>query len=642
MVPHCFSLLIFRCLAPLLLIGLLAGCATPIGVTRVTAEKSYQIATVNPLNQGVVSNSARAVLHRYNLRETFSTDPRGAIRFLHDTAIHDDRRDILFALAELSYLGGEKLQASSSPEAADAFLQSAVYAYLYLLGDGAQPPPTAYDIRFREACDLYNRALGRAFPAKEDGTLEFRSGPRQLTAGELNITLKPETLAWKLENLDGLLPADAYDVHGFTVRNRTPGLGAPLIALTPKSPETPRGGVLPVTAFLRVPPRVTELGKSTESATLEFYSAYDDTEVQVNGRTVPLETDSTAPLAYRLDNPEIWNIGVRRFLTAAKITNPVILIQPYEPGRIPVVLVHGTASSPVWWAEMINTLRDDPVIRKRFQFWFFQYNSSNPVLLSAGQLRETLAEMVAKLDPTGQDAAMRRMVVIGHSQGGLLTKMTTVEPGDSIWKSVSDKNFDDLEADQEIKELLRRIFFFEPLPFVTRVVFISTPHRGSYLTKNWIRRLVRRFVSLPVDLLFHKAEMYSKISKQLKLPTGVRDKVPTSIDGMSAENPVLHALADLPLRPGVTGHSIVAVKPGMEIETGNDGVVEYKSAHIDGVESEFIVRTGHSCQGHPFTIEEARRILLEHVGVQVAGPAQEEASREYVTVPPAKTEVRAP
>lgn len=640
--PHPFLPLFFRYLAPLLLIGLLSGCATPIGVTRVSAEKSYRTSTINPLNQGVVSNSAKAVLHRYNLGETFSTDPRGAIRFLHDTAIHDDRRDILFALAELSYLGGEKLRAGASPEAPDAFLQSAVYAYLYLLGDGAQSPPTSYDIRFREACDLYNRALGRAFPAKEDGSLEFRSGPRKLTVGDLNITLKPETLAWKLENFEALLPADDYDVRGFTVRNRTPGLGLPLIALTPKSPDMPNGGALPVTAFLRVPAKVVELGKGRESATLEFYSAYDDTEVKVNGRTVPLETDATAPLAYRLDNPEVWSLGVRRFLTARTITNPVILIQPYEPGRIPVVLVHGTASSPVWWAEMINTLRGDPVLRNRYQFWFFQYNSSNPILISAGQLRETVSDLVAKLDPTGQDATMRQMVVIGHSQGGLLTKMTAVEPGDSIWTGVSNKSIDELDADPEIKELLRTIFFFEPLPFVKRVVFISTPHRGSFLTKNWIRSLVRRFVTLPVDLLFHRAEVFGKISSQLTFPASIRNKVPTSIDGMSAENPVLHSLVALPLRPGVTGHSIVAVKPGMEIETGDDGVVEYKSAHIDGVASEFIVRSGHSCQGHPFTIEEVRRILMEHLGVKVTGPAQAEPEREYIVVPPARTTEQAP
>ncbi len=619
---------LYRCLAPLLLLGLLAGCATPVGVTRVSAEKSYQLSTVNPMGQGALSNSAKAVLHRYNLKEALSSDPSSAIKFLHETAINDDRRDILFALAELSYLGGERLVASESPDAPDAFLQSAVYAYLYLLGDGKQPPPTAYDIRFREACDLYNRALGRAFPAKEDGALDFRSGPRRLVVGDLNITLKPETLAWGMENIVGFMPADAYEIRGLTVRNRTPGMGLPLVALTPSSPETPNGGALPLTAFLRVPAHVKELGKGSVSATLEFYSAYDDTEVKVNGRSVPLETDSTSPLAYRLDNKKLWSTGLKRFITAGKITNPLILIQPYERGRIPVVFVHGTASSPVWWAEMLNTLRGDPVLRKRYQFWFFQYNSNNLILISGAQLRETLAGMVARLDPEGKDPALRQMVVIGHSQGGLLTKMSVVEPWDNLWKALSDKSIEELDADREIKDLARRMFLYDPLPFVTRVVFISTPHRGSFRTKNWVRSLVRKVVTLPLDMVLNKGDHFDRISTQLKMPASVRGKVPTSIDGMSAENPILHSLVSLPLPSKVTGHSIIAVLPDMEIETGNDGVVEYKSAHIDGVASEFIVRSGHSCQGHPFTIEEVRRILMVHLGVEVAGPAQEEPAGE--------------
>ncbi len=632
----------FRCLTLLLLLGLLAGCATPVGVTKVSAEKSYRLSTVNPLNQKVVSNSAKAVLQRYNLTETFRDKPQDAIKTLHETAVHDDRRDILFALAELSYLEGERLLFNLSLQAYDSFLQSAIYAYLYLLGDGTAPPPTAFDIRFREACDLYNRALWRAFPQKRDGGLEFRSGPRKLPVGELNITLKPETLAWKLDNIESFLPADSFDIHGLTVRNRSPGLGLPLIALTPKSPESPNGGALPVTAFLRVPGGVKELASGTDSATLEFYSAYDDTEVKVNDRSVPLETDSTAPLAYRLDNKKIWRAGVSRFLSAAHISNPLILIQPYEPGRIPVVFVHGTASSPVWWAEMLNTLRADPVIRKRYQFWFFQYNSNNLVLLSAVQLRETLSGLVAQLDPTGQDPAMRQMVVIGHSQGGLLTKMATVAPGNELWNVLSDKKLDELDADPEIKDLLRRMLLFEPLPFVTRAVFISTPHRGSFLTKNWVRNLVRKVVTSPVDLLF-KGGLYNKLFTQLKMPASVRDRVPTSIDGMSAENPLLQSLVKLPLEPQVTGHSIISVLPDMEIETGNDGVVEYQSAHIDGVASEFVVRSPHSCQGHPFTIEEVRRILMEHLGVQVAGPANAEPLQEpAVSAPPTTSAEQTP
>ena len=260
------------------------------------------------------------------------------------------------------------------------------------------------------------------------------------------------------------------------------------------------------------------------------------------------------------------------------------------------------------------------------------------ILLSAAELREALADMVKTLDPQGKDPALRQMVVVGHSQGGLLTKMSAVAPGDRIWKSISDQGIDELDMDREIKEVARRMFFFEPLPEVKRVVFIATPHRGSYRTKDWVRSLVRTIVNIPVNIVTLNPERLTQFTNQLKLPASMRDRIPSSVDGMSADNPVLQTLVTIPLAPGVKGHSIIPVLPGEEIETGNDGVVEYKSAHIDGVESEFIVRTGHSCQGHPFTIEELRRILYEHIGARVAGPQQMEApspdSAPPAAVPP--------
>src|SRR5512137_2640749 len=119
----------------LLLISLLAGCATPVGVTRISPETSYRLSTANPLNEGVLSNNAKVVLHRYNLKETFANDPLKAIRSLQDTAILDDRRDLVFALAELTYLMGDRLQGSNSwddlKRAPDSFLLSAIYAYFY-------------------------------------------------------------------------------------------------------------------------------------------------------------------------------------------------------------------------------------------------------------------------------------------------------------------------------------------------------------------------------------------------------------------------------------------------------------------------------------------------------------------------------
>jgi len=89
--------------------------------------------------------------------------------------------------------------------------------------------------------------------------------------------------------------------------------------------------------------------------------------------------------------------------------------------------------------------------------------------------------------------------------------------------------------------------------------------------------------------------------------------MPTSVDGMSHKNPVLQTLAKMPVAPGVKTHSVIAIDGDQEPPDGNDGVVEYKSAHQDGVESEYLVRSFHSCQGHPLVIEEVRRILLEHL-----------------------------
>jgi pimeloyl-ACP methyl ester carboxylesterase len=438
----------------------------------------------------------------------------------------------------------------------------------------------------------------------------------------LTIIPNVETLNWKLDQFRSFLPADDYEVFGFTVRNRTPGLGLPLIAVINQSLDAPNGGALPITALLRMNGGLKELGSGMATATLELYSAYDQVEVTINGRVVPLEADSTAPLAYRLNDPAIWSLDLKRFRGSARINTPMVLIQPYEPGRIPVVFVHGTVSSPLWWAEMVNTLRSDPVIRNRFQFWFFQYDSSRIIALSAAELRETLTDMLRKLDPEGKDPALRQMVVVGHSQGGLLTKMSAVAPGDRIWKSISDQSIDEMEMTEEIKEMARRIAFYEPLPFVKRVVFISTPHRGSFLTKNWVRNLVRALVSIPVDIITLNPQRFIQFTDQLKLPPSMRNRIPSSVDGMSSDNPVLQTLVTIPLAPGVKGHSIIAVLPGMEIKTGDDGVVEYQSAHIEGVESEFIVRSGHSCQQHPFTIEEVRRILHEHIGDEVVGPGE--------------------
>ena len=210
----------------------------------------------------------------------------------------------------------------------------------------------------------------------------------------------------------------------------------------------------------------------------------DPEEITIAGRAVPLEVEPTASLAAGLEGAPIWKTEFSGFLFGdllQQTPTQLAALQPHRAGRFPVVLVHGTASSAARWAELVNDLSADPRIRDRFEFWFFSYETGNPIPYSALRLRQALAQAVASLDPAGQDMALRDMVLIGHSQGGLLVKMAAVDTGSRLWDALSRKPLDELRLQPETRELLRQSFFVEPAPFVGRVIFVATPHRGSYL-----------------------------------------------------------------------------------------------------------------------------------------------------------------
>jgi hypothetical protein len=190
--------------------------------------------------------------------------------------------------------------------------------------------------------------------------------------------------------------------------------------------------------------------------------------------------------------------------------------------------------------------------------------------------------------------------------------MTVVDSGNRFWDNVTKVPFDKADLDPETRDLLARAMFVKPLPFVTEVIFIATPHRGSYMASNPIVKFGNKFINLPGGLA-KTAVQLTKLREQGMPGTPV--VIPTALDNMDASNPFIKTLASLPIAPGVHAHSIIPVLGSGPIEEGNDGVVEYKSAHIDGVESELVVHSGHSTQATPQTIEEVRRILYEHAGI---------------------------
>lgn len=608
----------------LLFIALVGGgCGSPITVERADPQAVHRDLTSSVLSTGELSRSTHNVLHRWNLSRRFEESAPSAIAELHQAvATGAAGPDELVALSELSFFYARKADRTAY------YLASVVYAYAFLFPGEGHAPPDPFDPRLRLAANLYNRGLTRGFASADEVLL--RSGVYVLPFGTLTVQLDEGSLRWGDRRLEHFVPVAELEIEGLQERYRRSGIGAPLAASTSPFEKdrklrdfVGKKTKVPVTAVLHLHDVARDLATGAVTATLQAHDAYQDEYVTMDRRPVPLEVEPTAVLAYTLSQSKVWEWELKGFLFGDLLPGflvgdargaqrtQMLLLHPYRPGRIPVVFVHGTASGPGRWADMVNTLANDRELRERYQFWFFYYETGNPILYSADTLRESLHNIVAYLDPDQHDPALRQMVLIGHSQGGLLTKMTAIDSGTQLWDQFSAKSIDDVVLRDQTRDVLRRTLFLKPLPFVTRVVFMATPHRGSYMAGNRVAHWLAGFVKLPKEILGVGADLVAGDASAITLsPAG---GFLSSVHGMTPGNSFIRALAPLPIAPSITAHSVIAVETDGPVQEGNDGVVEYASAHLDGVASEFVVRSGHSVQSHPLAIAEVGRILKRHM-----------------------------
>lgn len=591
---------------------LLSGCVAPLTVERLGPQASYARMNRSALSGDRPSESTLTVLRRHGLLDIWDKDPAGGIAGL--------RRDVvgqpalwpeLFALAELSYLHGRK--DGSRPDS----LAAAIYAYAFLFPDGVASRPSPYDPRFRQACDIYNLALTASFAAPDRGPMRLVSGRHLLPYGMIDIGTNQNQLRWSGRILVSFQPTSNLKIEGVENVYRSPGLGAPLAAMTEAGADVRQG--LEIAPRLRVPTNLLlvldnprwQLAQPDLRARLVFHTIFDRADAKIGKEAVPLEYDQTAARALSLAEASAWADEYRGFLNGDlfnKSPTRLIALEPHQRGRMPVILVHGTASSPFRWTDMVNDLLEDPAIRDNFEFWFFSYATGNPIPYSALLLRQSIETAVVQLGGIRVDPALGRMTVIGHSQGGLLAKMLVINPSDRLWNGISRRPLDRLKLTDASRALLRETLFPRPLPEVQRVIFVATPQRGSYVAAFSISQLLGQLVTLPSAV--------TQVSKEVLTGNGsnvVLDPSQTrlgSIYGMSPHSPLIRSLAEIPVTPGVHAHSIIAVQTEGPLAEGSDGVVRYSSAHIDGVDSELVVRSGHTTQSNPATIAEVRRILM--------------------------------
>jgi pimeloyl-ACP methyl ester carboxylesterase len=274
-------------------------------------------------------------------------------------------------------------------------------------------------------------------------------------------------------------------------------------------------------------------------------------------------------------------------------------------------MIHGFWASPLTWTAMFNDLRADPYLRQHFQFWFYLYPSGNPYLQTAADLRDTLARLRTEIDPQHRDAALDNMVLVGHSMGGLVAKLMVEDSGNDFWKLVSAQPFDTLKLQPQTRTELQRLFFFPRQPEIRRVVFMATPHHGSSLAPSAAGQLVSQFIRMPRAL---SQAVHDVAQEDPQIVNRLRDgPVATSLDLLAPGAPALELLASRPRPAGVHFHSIIGAVSG-KVPEASDGIVDYRSAHLAGVDSELVVPANHQeVHQHPRTVAEVRRILLEHL-----------------------------
>ena len=592
------------------------GCTRNVGVIKESDRRNYSLLNrpdeLMPLTSNVLAN--------FSLYKSYYREPENLLSKLENIFLNEPRSEYLAALADISCKMGERYQ-SSKDKSIRFYLSALLYSYCYFVLENQQSqqynPDAVLLLR------IYNTSLTELFGyLKERGLLSGKGYGLTTAAGQKITFTAPEYISRiPVENIEEIELCADYKSKNLINNSRRFGIGVPLIAKLNNLPD--RDGsrfaenqTLPLTAVLAFD-NAADSFFARCNANLVFADPREMENVELSKRPIPLEYDYSTPLAVMASKP-------LKFNSLFYALNPdetgsqegLFYFEPVNPDRIPVVLVHGLMSDTKTWIQMLNTLFSDPDIRNNYQFWGVSYSSGNPIFHSARLMRNALESEREKLVKKGLSTEkFDRMVLVGHSMGGLISRLAASTSNLEKCRSLLPVNdsrrkiFDKLSA--EDKKSVLSVLEFTPLPFVKRVVFISVPHRGSSLASTSIGKFGARCIRLPSAILRRQHEIFQSLLK-----TGtIKDELPvmTGIDNLAPDNFAIKLLNTLEMNKDIPYHSIIGNRSGSGIPGGSDGVVTYSSSHLDNVQSELVVKSGHSAQQNPLAIQELRRILLLHL-----------------------------
>ena len=590
------------------------------------------------------SQRTALLLRRYDLEATNLKSPDQVIRWLHQLTQDRPSLEEVHALAELAEKQARWSASTGDTERATRMYSTAIiHAYQFLFDSNLNIARNAYDPQFRSICDIYNRSL-EALLRQVIIDEKFGDGYEAVlgtTEQGIRLTVQVDG-RWKDQLFERFELVSDYEVSGFENEHRTYGLGAPLIAVRKSGLEKddalekhyPPELTIPLTAFLNLTP-TSKVAMATgsnadpaqpqiQTAVLTLYDPLEKTFVRAENSTVPLESNITTPLAYGLKDPLV-NKGL---LATASLLDAefapeaygMFMVEPYDPNKIPVVMVHGLWDGPATWAHMINDLAATRDLHDNYQFWFYSYPTAQPFWVSANQFRKDLKAIRAEVDPQRNNPAMDEMVLIGHSMGGLISMLQTIDSGERFWKIVSDRPIDELKGDPETKAALQEMFYFKANPSIKKLITLATPFKGSDFANRTTQWLSQRLITLPTLITSDFGKLAIQNSDILKDPYFLTRS--NSIDSLATTNPMFKAIAESELPQQLSFHNICGRlnKTGVfgrqtaaDSDVG-DGVVALSSGISNRADSQVYVAAEHSTlHQQPGSILEVRRLLLEQL-----------------------------
>lgn len=611
---------------------LLSGCA---GVTVSSISPSSYLAERrgDMLTTGRLSQTAREVLRVAGIATCKELPVACREAVGASDGLSDEQRQS--ALSELWL--ETALAASEAPgedEAAlHAWLETARHAYAYLFFTARRPGERAFEDRQTQVRDYYNYAtqqtITRLFKtARADRQAHRPTDPLETAVAGWQISSHIDALGLPADSPlpDELLAASSLKFTGLRNTYRRDGFGAELVAVMPPPQPvlgTPPAPVQPAFSATRFPAITALLGfaggtlpevLATRQVQLILYDPYRSTQVQLAGERLPLAANFTAGYGLWLARSGFAQQSIRTLfgLSEGLVRPRIELMQPYDPSRRTIVMLHGLASSPEAWINVANEVLGDEPLRQNYQVWQVYYPSNAPLALNQKTIRDALLQTLAQLDPDGAAKASQDMVLVGHSMGGVLARLLVSSSGDALWEALPAELKGDARATRT-RERLAPYLSFDPLPQVTRTIFIAAPHRGTPVATGQLARRIANLVTLPLAMLEQIGDIAGLWDGQAPDGTDAGpQRVPNGIDNLRDNDPFVRAAAHLPISPRVRVHSIIGqADPRLALAESSDGIVPYASAHLAGAESERVIASEHSVQEHPLAILEIRRILRE-------------------------------